>query len=799
VQTITRRRFLWQSGVTVGGLVAAPLVRAVPGNAAVPASAGTRLSVAHWGSFTAEVANGRFVRALPFAKDPYPNRMITAMPDVLYAPNRIKYPMIRQGFYRDRSRSDTNKRGVEPFVRVSWDEALDITAAELRRVKSQYGNRAIYSAQGWQSPGNFHPAGSAVQRLLTLFGGYVYRINSYSAPVLPVITPHVLGDAAPRASVWPVIIKNSTLVVCFGYDPLRNAEMRSGGNVGHFDMEWIARLRDSKIPVVSVNPVEGDTDQYLRPERIAIRPNTDTALMLGLAHVLYTENLHDKDFLAKYTVGFDRFAEYLTGKADGQPKSPEWAAPLTDVPAATIRTLARRMAKSRTMLMGGYSLQRASHGEQPVWMLITLAAMLGQIGLPGGGLQCDFPGALGVPLGSAPAVPGLPTGTNPVKDYVPLNQWIDLLASPGKTVDYDGRKITYPDIRLVYLAGSNHFNQAQYTNRVIQAWRRPEVTIVHDYVWTSTAKHADIVLPATTTLERNDILGTDRFIMAMQQVVPPLFEARDDFAICAALAERLGFGSQFTEGKDEMAWLRQFYAAVQQQGNARGLDLPDFDTFWRGGYIEFPVPDQANQVVAYADFRADPANHALGTPSGKIEIYSDTVASFKYDDVPGHATWLPPSEWLGSPQAAQYPLHLLSSHPKDRLHSQLDETRLRQRYEVGAREPVWISPADAAARGIANGDIVRVFNGRGQTLAGAVVTARTRRGVVVLNEGGWYDPLTAGLPGTLDGHGDVNAVSTDAPSSRMSGGNPSNSILVQIEKYTGAPPAVTAFAPPRGA
>ena len=521
--------------------------------------------------------------------------------------------------------------------------------------------------------------------------------------------------------------------------------------------------------------------------------------MLALAHVLYTENLHDRAFLDKYTVGFDRFAEYLSGRADGQAKSPEWAAPITEVSADAIRALARRMAKSRTVLMGGYPLQRAVHGEQPVWMMITLSAMLGQFGQPGGGIQIDFPGRVGAPLGTAPSVPGLSTGANPVKDFVPINMWVDLLLNPGKTIDYDGRKITYPDIKLVYWAGGNPFHHAQDVNRVLQAWQRPEVTIVHEYSWTATAKHADIVLPATTTLERNDIVATSQFIAAMQQAVPPMFEARNDFDIFAALAARLGVGAQYTEGKDEMAWLRQFYGAAAQQGQARGVAMPDFDTFWQRGYLEFPATDAANALVGYGDFRADPTAHPLGTPSGKIEIYSETIASFTYDDCPPHPTWLDPGEWLGGPLAARYPLHLLSPHPNDRLHSQMDQTWLRQRYEVGAREPVWINPQDAAARGITNGDIVRVFNDRGQTLAGAVVTARTRRGVVAIHEGGWYDPLVPGQPGTLDRHGNINTVSSDAPNSKLSDGNSSHTALVQVEKYVGMPPAVTAFTPPPGA
>ncbi len=810
---LTRRALLRDTGMTIGGLAAAPLVRAIQASAAPPAAPVTRLSVAHWGAFTADVAGGRLVRTRAFARDPDPNRMVTVMRDVLYAPNRIKSPMVRQGFYRDRGRSDTTGRGVEPFVRVSWDQALDIVAAELRRVKSQYGNRAIYGGSyGWQSAGKFHGATQALQRMLGMFGGYVSYVNTYSAPVLPVITPHVLGDARPLASAWPTIVQHSTLVVLIGTDPLITAEILSGGDGAHLDKGWLTQLRDKRTPVVSVNPLETDTDQYLRTERIAIRPNTDTALLLGIAHALVMENLHDKEFLANYTVGFDRFADYVSGKADGQPKSPEWAAAIADVPAATIRALARRMARSRTALVGGFSLQRAAHGEQPVWMMITLAAMLGQIGLPGGGAQINFPSGLGSPVGSAPPLPGLPAGSNPVKDFVPINMWVDMLLNPGKMIEYDGRTVTYPDIKLVYWAGGNPLHHAQDTNRTLRAWQRPEVTIVHDYVWTATAKHADIVLPATTTLERNDLVGTDKFILAMQQVVPPLFEARHDFDICAALAERLGFGPQYTEGKDEMAWLRQFYRAAQQQWNARnaeaparqqtgagGAELPDFDVFWQRGYLEFPVPEAANQVVAYAGFRADPANHPLSTPSGKIEIYSETIASFRYDDVPPHPVWVPPPEWLRSPLATRFPLHLVSPHPRERLHSQLDETGLRRTYEVADREPIWIHPQDAAARGIANGDLVRVYNDRGQTLAGAVVTARTRRGVVAMHEGGWYDPLESGRPGTLDRHGNVNMLTSDVPSSRLADGNPSHTALVEVEKYVGVPPAVTAFRSPPGA
>ena len=806
---MARRRLLLGAAAGVGGMLLPVGLRAqLAGSALQPIpptglpDMGTRAvpTVSHWGAFSAEVQGGKMVGVKAFAGDQFPSAMIQAMPDLLYSPTRIQAPMIREGFYKNRSKSDRSGRGREPFVRVSWKEATSIVAEELDRVRKQHGNHAIYAGSyGWQSAGRFHAAVAAMQRLMGLLGGFVWYVNTYSAPVLPVITPHVLGDARPASSAWPTILKNSKLVVFMGYNPLINDEIASGGDGNHFDLYWLKQLKESGIPVVSVNPINEDTDEYLNTERIVIRPNTDTAFMLGLAQVIYSEGLHNQAFLDKYTVGFAKFADYLTGKSDGTAKTPEWAAPITGIDATVIRTLARRMAKTRTALMGGFSLQRAQHGEQPVWMMITLSAMLGQFGLPGGGAQINFPPGLGVPAGAGPAIAGLPAGTNPVKDFVPINMWTDLLLNPGKTIDYDGRKITYPDIQLVYWAGGNPFHHAHDINRVVAAWQKPEVTIVNEYNWTATAKHADIVLPATTTLERNDITGSGKYILAMHQVVPPAFEARNDFDIFADIADHFGLRQKYTDGKDEMGWLQQLYATAQKQGKARGVDMPSFDDFWARGFVEFPDAKGAEDVVAYADFIADPLNNALGTPSGKIEIYSERIASFHYDDCPPHPTWLPPSEWLGASLAKQYPLHMITGHPKYRLHSQLNNTFLRNFYEVEGREPIWINPQDARARGIAAGDIVRVFNRRGQSLAGAVLTDRVMQGVVKFHEGGWYDPQHPGQHGTLDKHGSVNVLTTDQGDSKLSQGNQSNTCLVQIEKYKEPAPPISAFDAPASA
>lgn len=282
----------------------------------------------------------------------------------------------------------------------------------------------------------------------------------------------------------------------------------------------------------------------------------------------------------------------------------------------------------------------------------------------------------------------------------------------------------------------------------------------------------------------------------MKQVIEPVHEARNDIDILADIAGRLGFGPSFTEGKKEMDWIRSFYAAAQKQASVAKIAMPDFETFWRTGYVAFPIPEESRHYVRHADFRANPMLNPLGTPSGRIEIYSKTIESYHYDDCPPHPTWLEPVEWLGSPKAQQYPFHVLSPHPRYRLHSQLDNTWIREWYEVHEREPVWINLNDARECGITNGDVIRIFNDRGEILAGALLTSRVRRGVLVIHEGGWYYPGASGKNGPLCKHGLVNVLTLDKGTSRLAQGNIANTILADVEKFAGEPPEITAFDPP---
>lgn len=753
-------------------------------------------SLSHWGAFTAVVEGGRVARCEPFERDPHPSPMIDAIPAMVHSPLRIARPAVREGWLRQRGKSDGTRRGVERFVEVSWDTALGLVAEELSRVRAAHGAEGIFGGSyGWSSAGRLHHARTLLRRFLFAGGGCVDQIGNYSWGAAQTLLPHVIGTYAPvtgKITDWPGIVRHTRMFVAFGGLALKNGQVGSGGTGEHTMESWLRAARGAGCGFVVVSPARLDCPDLLDADWIPIRPNTDTALMLALAHVLVAERLHDAGFLERCCSGFDRFLPYLTGAADRIPKSPEWAQAITGVPAETIRMLARRMAGERTMISAAWSLQRAHHGEQPYWMLITLAAMLGQIGLPGGGFGFGHGSmnGMGNPRPEV-AAPEMPMGANPARRAIPVARVADMLLSPGAEFDFNGRRERYPDIRLVYWAGGNPFHHHQDLNRLRAAWARPETVIVHDSWWTATARRADIVLPATTTLERNDVGGSsrDRFIIAMHKAIEPIASSRGDFDILRELGGRLGCEQAYTEGRDEMQWVRTLYERLREANERAGIDLPRFEGFWEEGYAELPRPRE--DFVLFADFRADPEKHRLQTPSGRIEIFSQRIEDFGYEDCPPHPAWLPPREWLGADAARRFPLHLVTIQPPDRLHAQMDPGPVAQANKVAGREKLRMNPRDAAARGVAPGDVVRIWNERGACLAGVEIDAGVMPGVIVMATGAWYDPSDAGAQ-HLELHGNPNVLSFDLGTSKLTQGPSALSVLVEVEKWAGPVPRMRA-------
>ncbi len=750
----------------------------------------------HWGAFSARMEDGQ-LSVVPHPGDADPSPLLGNIPAAVAHPARIATPMVRRGWLQRGPGAD-EARGRDEFVAMSWPAVLELVAAELHRVYDRHGPTSVFGGSyGWSSAGRFHHAQSQVHRFLNALGGYVRSVNTYSAGAAAVILPRVLGsfEAQIRRNVtWDMLGRHTDMVVAFGGMAIKNSSVSGGGTSAHVARAGIAAARRRGTEFVLASPLREDLPTEAGASWLAVRPGTDTALMLGLAHTLVAEGLHDRGFLDRFCEGYPVFERYLLGQADGQAKSPAWAAEITGIPAEEIAALARRMVGRRVLITTSQSLQRAEHGEQPLWMGVTLAAILGQIGLEGGGYAYGL-GSLanvGKPALAVP-IPTLPQGTNRVRPFIPVARIADMLLNPGALFDYDGQRLPYPDIRLVYWAGGNPFHHHQDLNRLHRAFTRPDTVILHDSAWTASARHADIVLPATITLEREDLGAAvnDPLLIAMHRVVAPYGEARDDYAIFSDLAQRLGVGASFTEGRSAGEWLRVLY---EQTRVAMGADAPDFDTFWARGELALPLAaDDGGPMRA---FRLDPEGARLATPSGKVEIFSATIAGYGYADCPGHAAWIAPQDGYGAATAARLPLQLVANQPANRLHSQLDFGAASQDGKIRGREPVRIHPDDAAARGIADGDIVRLFNDRGACLAGAKLTEDIRPGVIQLATGAWHDPETSGEDRPLCVHGNPNVVTRDIGTSSLSQGCSGQLTRVQLERFAGNLPPVRAYTPP---
>lgn len=772
------------------------------------------LSGSHWGVFYGKVEDGRAVDFLPWEGDPAPSPQLPGVLDSVYSESRIRYPMVRRAWLEQGPGADPDGRGSGDFVRVSWDQAIKLVAAEIKRVRETYGQQALFAGSyGWKSPGKVHNCQTLLRRVLNLTGSYTNSSGDYSTGAAQVILPYVSGsiEVYEQCTTWKNLAENCQLMVFWGANPLNNSQI-SWQVADHGAWPGISLMKAAGTPVICIDPVRTETCQELNGEWIAPRPQTDVAMMLGIAHTLYTEGLHDQAFLDRYATGFDKFLPYLLGESDGTPKTADWAAAICGVPAETLRDLARRFAANRTMLALGYSTQRQHHGEQVHWMLITLAAMLGQIGLPGGGYGLSYHYASGgAPTHTTPILKAIDDASGQVNEgaawlassgsvSIPVSRLVETLLNPGKTIQFNGHAIELPLIKMAYWVGGNPFSHQQDRNEMLRAWRELDTFVVHDVQWTASARHADIVLPATTSYERNDIEQVGDYalshMVAMKKIVEPVFEARSDFDIFAAVAEEMGVGYAYTQGLSEMDWIRGIYEAAKIEARAKGMEMPVFQVFWDSNKpLGFPLSEEQANFVRHADFREDPLLNALGTASGKFELYSATIAKYGYDDCPPHATWMEPLERLDGPGVA-FPLHVATNHPQMRLHSQLCGTVNRDSYAVAGREPCWINPIDAAARGLKDGDVVRVFNDRGQLLTGIVITDEIMPGVIRINEGGWFDPLDPRQIGSLDVYGDVNTLTTGIGTSQLAQGNCGHTAMAEVEAYHGALPRVTVFDQP---
>ena len=672
----------------------------------------------------------------------------------VYAPDRLLYPLKRTG-----------ERGKGEFKRISWDEALDTVAGELKRIKEAYGPKAVLlHVYSGQSTGTLHGAYLTICQILRSFGGYTATWGGASAEGSVFASRATFGTLSTGHTRDDLV--NSKLIILWGVNPATSV---FGTNTSFY----LAIAKEAGARIVVVDPRYTDSAAIFADEWIPIRPGTDTAMMSAMAYTMISERLHDQRFLDRYTVGFEQFRKYVMGEEDRVAKTPAWAEARTGIPARTIVELARRYATRKpAALMPGMAPGRTAYGEQYHRMAATLAAMTGNIGIHGGNAAGFERGPVG------PMVPPIAfdkTDATYEERLKALNIPQRLRSSVHVTRIWDavlkGRAAGYPsDIKMVYIAWANPLNQIPNINKGIEALKKLEFIVVHDQFMTATARFADIVLPVTTIWERNDFARpwlSGSYFLYLNKVIEPAGEVRSDIDIFRDLAARLGLPQPFA-GISEEDGIRMM---VDGMGDVVG-EIPDFQTFKREGVHKMKL--SGPQLCFKAEIE-DPGKHPFPTLSGKIEIYSKVLAGLNNAEVPPVPKYVEPWEGPEDPLTEKYPLQLITVHVKPRAHSCFANNPWLKDIEP---QSLSISAKDAQLRGIADGDSVRVFNDRGETIVQAAVSERIMPGVVSLGEGAWYQPDHQGR----DRAGSANILTRDVYS--PGGAFPSNSALVQVQRST---------------
>lgn len=750
-------------------------------------------TASHWGIFKPVLnKDGRIEKLEAYKEDHRPSPNLNKIAELPYCDKRIRYPMVRESYFREGPAS-REKRGSDRWVRVSWNDALSLVAKEMRRIYDHYGPSAMFGrSYGWMSCGEVNSAVTLNRRLLRLCGGFVECVNSYSTAAIAPVLSCVFGDSDPRCSDWDDILNNSRRVVLWGCDPLITNDVDWSATL-HNSYPKFEALKASGIKTIVVNPLRTQTGAYLESEWIAPFPGTDCALMLAMIHTLHQSGRLDTDFIERCTEGFKPFMAYVLGEKDGVVKSAEWAETKCGVSAQRIRELAHELRDNRTMIMMGWGPQRAQFGEQPPRMAAALACALGHIGLPGGGFGTHYHYCSGGSLsGIGPSVRGIGSNVKPVLPYkhdgagtlvIPVARFAECFLNPGESFYYMDKKRTYPEIRMIMWAGGNPFSHQPQTNRLAKAWKKPETVVVTDCFWTPTALNADIVLPACTFFERNDITGigtyTNDGIVYMKKAIEPMYESKSDYEIYSLLAAKMGCADSFTCGRSEEDWIRVIYQEAAYSRRGFGVTLPDYETFKAEGVILFDKKKNEKPYIAFEDFRNDPQAYPLPTRSGKIEITNEEIQDCNYTDCPSYPVYLEQTEFVRA-EDKKYPFALVSAKSAHRLHSQLGGLT-----KEGEAEPVMVNEENAREKGIVSGDTVIVKNDRGAILAKALVTADIRKDVICVRHGAWYEPKE--IDGrSIDVGGCSNTLTPDIPTSRFTCGNVASCGLADVEKYVQA-------------
>jgi anaerobic dimethyl sulfoxide reductase subunit A len=669
----------------------------------------------------------------------------------IYAPDRVLYPLKRTG-----------PRGSGQFARVSWDEALDLVAEEMTRIRDTYGNASLLHFCSMADPHQLHHV-QTIDRLLCQFGGYTKPWGTISDEGMNFASGMTFGNRPSDHAFWEY--PGARLVIMSSWNPVVTQQ-------GTDFPYALIQAREAGARFIAIDPRYSDSAAAVDASWIPIRPGTDAALFLAMAFVTISENLHDKAFVETYTSGFDKYSDHVLGIDDGVKKTPGWAEAITGVPAETITELAREYATTKPAILAtSKAAGRSAFGEQYHRTAWSLEAITGNTAIPkarGRGLRSTG-GAARMPSPPNKVEEGMPPRWNALPYRRPsTNSSARVNVSLISDAILRGKAGGYPaDYKFLWMAYTNYLNQLGEANKAVKAFNELEFILTTEHFMSSSAMYADVVLPNCTFFERSDLYGGGGFYGILPKIIEPLGESRSMLDICSALAPRLGI-TDYNDKTDE-EWIRTIAASV-----APDLEVPDLDSINDQGVFGIrPSPPAEVPKEAPREESEDPNPKVFPTPSGKIELYSNLIAEMNHPQIPPVPHYIESWESVNDPLAEKYPLQLISPHLSRRAHSQFDNLPWLRELQTQA---VSISSIDAGPRGIKDGDMVRVFNDRGEVLIPAEVTERIRPGVVAIPQGAWFTLDENGV----DIGGCVNTLTKNVGS--PGGAFACNTALVQVEK-----------------
>jgi molybdopterin guanine dinucleotide-containing S/N-oxide reductase-like protein len=753
-----------------------------------------------------------------------------------YSPNRIKYPLKRVDWDPNGERNPQN-RGISKYKRISWDEAAEIVASEIKRVQKEYGPFAILAQADGHCEAKAVNAPHGCQTYLLSrmeTGDYTQQVRNPDSwegwywGAMHVWGTGAVGMMFPGDNLLKDMTENCEMVLFWGGDPETTPWGFSGQSASPICYFW----SEVGIKQIYICPDLNYGAAIHADKWIPVLPNTDVALQLAITYIWMIEGTYDKDYVATHTVGFDKFEDYVLGREDGIPKTPEWASPKCGVPEWTIKALAREFA-SKTTSIGhffGGSYVRGPYSHEPARLECILLGMQG-LGKPGvHQSQLTFSGMPRVVmspkshiLDSAPIEiarihrilrPHRATRYAFTKQQIPkalvqeaiLNPPLSYWGSGAIAEDVTNQfvKYTYPipkeeggtEIHMIWTDSPCRTTCWNDGNKTIEAMRNPKIEcIVAQHPWLENdCLLADIILPSNTTFEVNDIVSNIRMglpaasVTLQRQAIKPIGESKSDYEAVLEVAKKLGKYDDVTNGKSIEEWIKYIY-------NDLLSDFVSWEEFSKKGYYVFPfAKDWEKDPAGLIKFYENPEKNPLPTPSGKLEFYSERLAKHFPDDKerPPIPKWIEKSvthdERLSSERTKKYPLLMMSNHGRWRVHSQCDDiswTREAPTCKVKGPdgymyEPLWINAKTAEERGIKSGDIVKAYNERGIVLGGAYVTERLMPGVAYMDHGARIDLITD----NLDRGGAIDLISPTGITSKNCIGMATSGFLVEVEKVS---------------